>query len=437
MSKLRIYIAIATFDPLVGGAEVQAKAQGVALRERGHEATVVTFRHLKEWPSRAVVSGLPVIRVAGKLLVGRKKYPKPIQKLLYLLAQVTIAWTLWTQRHQYDVLHVYQLSLLALPTALVSRLARKPMIISVRSTGKMTRSSGKITLAAGPLDPTEPCLQVDGHNWSDGDLEALERTGKFLVDLTRSLLLRTRAVVIALSTRMKDYLAAHDFLLPTMQLIPNGVDINRFHPMYDEAAPNTRESVVVCVAKFRYEKGIDVLLQAWYIVQKEFPQARLILVGIGSLQQQLQRMAEALQIIESIEFMGLQSDVPAQLHRAAIAVLPSRWEGMPNAVLEAMACGLPCVATRVSGSEDIIQHGQNGLLVEPEDYEAMAQALLALLRDPVLARRYGQAARERIKQYYSFEHITDTYIELYQTVLGRREEIAANTPSSETYSLPL
>jgi len=428
VSKLRIYIAIATFDPLVGGAEMQAKAQGVALCKRGHDTTIVTFRHAKEWSSHELVSGLPVIRVAGKLLAERAKQPKSMQKLLYLLAQVVLGWTLWTQRHHYDVLHVYQLSLLALPTALVCLLARKPLIISVRSTGsgKLTRSCTEhVTLAVGPLDPTAPWLQVDGHTWVDGDLEPLKRMGNFFMDVTRFLLIQTRAVVVILSTRMKEYLATHDLLLPGVQLIPNGVDIGHFHPIYDEATLKTRENTVVCVSKFRYEKGNDVLLQAWHIVHKELPQARLILVGAGPLQKQLQCMAEALQITESIEFAGLQSDVPAQLHRAGIAVLPSRWEGMPNAVLESMACALPCVATRVSGSEDIIQHGENGLLVEAEDYEAMAQALLTLLRDPVLGQQYGRAARKTIEQYYSFDHITNIYIKLYQEVLSRRDDIAA------------
>src|SRR5437588_3423464 len=91
---------------------------------------------------------------------------------------------------------------------------------------------------------------------------------------------------------------------------------------------------------------------------------------------------------------------------------------MPDAVLEAMACGLACVAARVSGSEDIIQHGVNGLLVEPGDYQSMAQALLTLLVDPVLAEKYGQAARATIEKHYSFERIMDRYIELYQIIAG-------------------
>jgi glycosyltransferase involved in cell wall biosynthesis len=129
-------------------------------------------------------------------------------------------------------------------------------------------------------------------------------------------------------------------------------------------------------------------------------------------------MAQALGITDSVEFAGSQNDIPAQLHRGSVAVLPSNWEGMPNAVLEAMACGLPCVATRVSGSEDIIQHGINGLLVEPQDYESLAKALLTLLRDPILAKKYGHAARIRIEQHYSSQRIMDMYVELYQRLLG-------------------
>ena len=129
-------------------------------------------------------------------------------------------------------------------------------------------------------------------------------------------------------------------------------------------------------------------------------------------------MAEALNLGESVEFLGARSDVTAVLHRGSIAALPSRWEGMPNAVLEAMACGLPCVATRVSGTEDIIEHDVNGLLVEPEDYQAMAQALLALLRDPARCSAYGKAARETIARDYELEHITDRYLELYRRMMS-------------------
>ncbi len=122
MSTPRIYIAVATFHPQVGGAETQALAQGRGLRERGYAATIVTFCHDRAWLQNEVIEGVPVIRVAGKLLGGRKKLPKLLQRFLYLLALLVMGWTVWQHRQHYDVLHVYQLNLLALPTALVCRL---------------------------------------------------------------------------------------------------------------------------------------------------------------------------------------------------------------------------------------------------------------------------------------------------------------------------
>ena len=443
MGNLRIYFAITTFHPLIGGAETQTLAQGRNLRERGYEATIVTFRYDRSWLSREEIEGVPVIRVAGTLLGGREKLPRLLQKLSYLMALVVMGWTLWRHRRHYDILHVYQLSSLALLSALVSRLTGKAIIIAVRCAGAgrstTTKSHNEASLIAGPLDNTAPWLKVDGQTWIDGDLEGLQRMGKPFVRFTRSLLHRAHAVMIVLSSRMESYLAAHDFHLSDLQLIPNGVNITRFHPRDSDTATDERAQVVVCVSKLRYEKGIDVLLQAWRLVQEHLPQpsqARLIIVGDGPLQTQLECMTQALGIAGSVEFAGLQSDVPAQLHRGCLAVLPSRWEGMPNALLEAMACGSACVATRVSGSEDAIEHGVNGLLVESEDYQGMSQALLTLLRDPLLAQKYGQAARTTSEKYYSLEYIIDRYIELYQRITQGRRQIIEDPQPPHIYHLP-
>jgi glycosyltransferase involved in cell wall biosynthesis len=444
--KPRVYIVTATFLPAVGGAEKQAFAQGRSLRERGYEATVITFRHDRAWPRREVIEGVPVIRVAGLLLGDRRKLPRPLQKLAYLLAMLVMSWLLWRHRRRYHVLHVYKLTSLALLAALVCRLAGKAMLVSVRSAGSggLSGSDGNAPLPAGPPGSAAPRPGVDGRLRVGGrtvnassDLEALERMGKPAVRLTRSLLESIHAVVVVLSSRMRISLAEHNFQLPDIELIPNGVDITRFAPVADGTSPAERGQVVVCVSGLRYEKGIDVLLQAWSAVCRQAPQARLIIVGSGSLKSQLERMAGELGVAGSLEFTGLQGDVPAQLCRGSLAVLPSRWEGMPNAVLEAMACGLPCVATRVSGSEDIVEHGVNGLLVEPEDYRAMAQALLTLLADPLLIQKYGRAARETIEKHYSLERVVDRYVELYQRITvgpRRNAEDALSSASGQRSS---
>lgn len=429
MDNPRILIVIATLHPLVGGAERQALAHGRSLRQRGLEATIITFRHNRAWSARDTIDGVPVVRIAGPLLGGRENLPGVFQKLLYCTAMLVMGWTVWRYRHRYDVLHVYQLNLLALPTALACYVGGKPMVVSVRcaDAGRRQGSQSSLPLTAGPLAAD---LLADEDARAEGDLRDLERLGRPVARFTRSLLLRIHATVIILSSRMKDYLAAHDFSFPGIQLIPNGVDLTRFAPARQDASRDGRMQTVVCTARLSYQKGIDVLLQAWNLVCKELPEARLIIAGTGPLQARLTSLVRALGLQESVEFAGLQSNVTLLLHRAGIATLPSRWEGMPNAVLEAMACGLPCVATRVSGSEDIIEHGVNGLLVDPEDYRGLARALLLLLRDPELARKYGEVARATVERHYSLERITDVYVLLYQQMAGRRSPSIAEGPHS-------
>lgn len=425
MNNLRIYIVIATFHPIVGGAEKQALMQAKILRERGHEVSIITFHHEQNWQAQTVVEGVPVRRVAGMLLHKRHLLPRLLQRLCYLLAMLVMGWTLWWQRQRYDLVHVYQLNLLALPAALACLFTRRPLIVAVRSallkdpTASLAEA-GQLSLVAGPVDPTASWLRVDNTTRVIHDLGDLERFGSGIMRLTHFLLKRQQAVIVVLSSRMKEYLAAYHFTLPGTQLIPNGVDTNRFRPTRE--VNEQAEQAVICVSRLSYEKGLDVLLQAWPLVHKQMPEARLIIVGDGPLKPQLLMLVEALGIAEQVEFSGAQSNVPAQLQRARLAVLPSRHEGMPNAVLEAMAAGLPCVATRVSGSEDIIQPDVNGLLVEIEDYQGMARALLTLLKDPALVKQYAEAARSTIENSYSLEHITNLYEQLYQNITNKRRE---------------
>lgn len=422
MNTLRVSVVITTFLPSVGGAETQTLAQCQNLIRRGYDMHIFTFRHQAAWPREEVIQGVPVTRVAGSLLDGRKALPRWQQKFRYLLAIIVLSRVLWQRRRQYDILQICQFNVLVLPLALICLLTRKPLVIIVISAGagKRTKTNEAATLQAGSLDPTLPWLKVDGKTWIDGDLYGVEAAGPLICWLIRRLLQRVKACIVVLSSRMLRYVKEHHFDVCDIRIIPNGVDLHRFQALNADAIDAQRAQTVVCVSKLRYEKGIDVLLQAWYLVHQQRPQARLILVGSGPVQASLEQMARALDIADSVEFAGLQRDVPAQLQRGAIAVLPSRWEGMPNALLEAMASGLACVATRVSGSEDLIRSGHNGLLVEPEDAQQMAQALLTLLNDPSLLRRYGQEARATIEQQYGLEQIIDKYTAMYQELRGKK-----------------
>src|SRR5258708_22562970 len=131
--KKSTYVAITSFLPQVGGAEKQALMHGRSMLKRGYVPTIITFRHNTDWAAREVIDGVSVIRIAGVLLGRREKLPRILQKVLFLLAMHVMGWTLWYHRHRYDVLHVYQLSLLALVAAYVCRLTQKTLVVSVRN----------------------------------------------------------------------------------------------------------------------------------------------------------------------------------------------------------------------------------------------------------------------------------------------------------------
>lgn len=436
MTNLRIYIAIATFHPLVGGSEKQALLQCQHIQKRGYAPTVITLQHDKYWPAHDVIEGIPVIRVAGMLLHEREYLPRLLQKVQYLLALLVLAWTLWRHRRYYDIVHVYQLTMLSLLAAIVCYLTKKKLVVAVKSALlKGDVHSSQASGIAAPSDNSAVSLHIDNSRQAKHDLADLERLGPLVVCFTHFLLKSTRAIVVVLSSRMKAYLATYHFDDLPIQLIPNGVDTTRFKPYGAVDTYQGREQIVICVSRLSYEKGIDVLLRAWYLVHETFPQAQLLLVGDGPLRLQLEQLAKLLGLSESIEFAGTQHDIPAYLNKSTIAVLPSRYEGMPNALLEAMACGLPCVATRVSGSEDIVQDGTNGLLVATEDYQGLAQALITLLDDPALARHYGYAARTGIEQHYSIDQITNTYMALYQHIAIQKKESAESILVADTYEL--
>ena len=137
----------------------------------------------------------------------------------------------------------------------------------------------------------------------------------------------------------------------------------------------------------------------------------------------MERIAVELGIQDSVEFLGLRRDVVDLLQQSWGFVMPSRWEGMPNALLEAMACGLPCVATRVSGSEDVITDGVNGLLVEPEQPDQMAWALRRIIEDTDLARRLGQEGRATAIRDYQLSSIVEQCLELYRRLLKQEKNL--------------
>ncbi|MCL8017868.1 glycosyltransferase [Streptomyces sp. AS02] len=197
------------------------------------------------------------------------------------------------------------------------------------------------------------------------------------------------------------------------RVIPNGVDTGRFRPEGDRARSGTGP-LVVCVGRLCRQKGQDVLLRAWPEVVRQVAGARLVLVGDGPDAERLRRGAPA-----SVEFAGAASDAAPWYRAADVVVLPSRWEGMALAPLEAMACARPVVVTDVAGArESLPPSGQPSCLVPPEDPGALARALTALLRDEPLRAALGAQGRAHVLLAHDLRLATDAVTDLYRELLG-------------------
>jgi glycosyltransferase involved in cell wall biosynthesis len=210
-----------------------------------------------------------------------------------------------------------------------------------------------------------------------------------------------------------------------ISIIPNGLDIDAYVPRQ----PLTVVRRVATVANLRREKGHDMLLDAAAIVLRRFPDAHFDVVGAGPERAALEARAEALSIGGAVSFLGHCEDIPARLAAADLFVLPSRSEAFPNAVLEAMAIGLPTIASAVGGLLEVIDHQQSGVLVRPGDAETLADEICALMADPIRAARIGAAARTRAHDF-SFTRMVASFERVYLTTRARALSAAAQDVST-------
>ncbi|MFO1056299.1 MAG: glycosyltransferase [Dongiaceae bacterium] len=204
-------------------------------------------------------------------------------------------------------------------------------------------------------------------------------------------------------------------------VVENGIDPADFPTPSPDAVAGLRaelglapgEIVATMVARLHVQKDHDCLLRALARVAGQLPDLRVLLAGDGVLRPAIAARIEALGLGGTVRLLGDRRDVPAILGLSDLFVLTSRWEGMPNAVLEAMLAGLPVLATRVDGSRDVVRDGETGLLVPPGDDAALAEALLALAGDAARRRALGEAGRRRVLEVYSIDRFVDGFERLY------------------------
>jgi len=374
-------MVIGQFLPLVGGAEKQALLLAQALGQRGVRVRIVTARLKWGWPRREHIRGVEVRRlfalwgafgIRGLRKFGR--YAFMLRLFAYLISHAD----------EYDVIHAHQLLHPAFAAAAAGKVTGKPVAATVCCCGYLA-------------DPRVLCRDWGGAR----ELAFMRRWLDRLVALCRTSVGECRAAGFR-PERMT--------LIPTCTLLPA-------HPA--TVASSLRQ--MICTARLAHQKGIDILLHAFRRVSERRPELRLDILGDGPLRPELERQAQRIGVGHAVRFKGLVHDVPARLARADAFALASRAEIMSVALQEAMAHGLPCIVTRVGGTDELVQDGVNGLLVPPENPTAFADAIERLCGDVKLRRALGRNARRTIEREYTADLMAERHLALYRRMTEPRQ----------------
>lgn len=389
-------MVIQRLRPLFSGQGVQLEALSKELAGRGLDTTILTAGRGKNaaWED---IHGYRVRRLRCDIpFLSRWLRPARFRGEIFGLR--TFAWFLRHGRRA-AVVHVHALTDALLTSWLYCRLRRIPIVF-------------EMTLL-GTDDPL-----------------AVRRNRNLLRGLRYAVYSRCDGYV-AISPALAA--AYEEARLPSdkLRMIPQGVDITRFAPSNDRQALRRRHALpaqgplVVFVGSLVERKGIDSLLTAWSRVHERCPTASLVLVGKNRfddnpeaqafLERHLDALSEAAR--GAVHQAGIRDDVEQLLQASDLFVLPSRREGFGTVMIEAMACGLPCVVTELPDITDFIfaagDNGRPGIVVEQGDAKRLADAIMTVLLDPERAAVLGGAARQRAVERFSIDRIADQYIDLY------------------------
>jgi len=239
--------------------------------------------------------------------------------------------------------------------------------------------------------------------------------------------------IVVNSPDIMQELVAEGYPANHVVVVPNGVEVemasDRDVPLaLSSLGIQAEQRLVAIVGNLRAKKNHDMFIRAMARVLSRFPDVRGLIIGQPvatepDLPAQLAAEIQSLGLEGKVVLAGFRPDVPALMRRFEVVCLTSRYEGMPNAILEAMAAGRPVVATRVSGVPELVRDGVNGLLIEQDDVVGFAAAVVRLLSDPDLTRRMGEAGREIARREFGCEQAAQRLTDLYLKLLGHRHEL--------------
>jgi len=394
---MRVLMVIRHFYPWVGGAERQAQQLARTLIEKGVEVKIVTGWWFRGTSTKEIIDTVPVSRNFTCWEMFGLKGLRKFGAYIYML---TLLAYLIRHCQEYDILHVHLTNYHTFISMVAARLLGKKILIKVGNTGEWGIKAMK-----------------EGRGQGIWGMERMFAS------------LRDSDCLVAVNPAITRELVTEGFAASKIVEIPNGIEVDAFKSKTDYGAGSG--GTLTFAGRLHPQKGVDVLLKALHKARLVRPDIdwRLQVLGDGKLRNQLEALARRLEVAEITEFCGQVDNVRAYLACTDIFILPSRAEGISNALLEAMACGLPCIATHIDGNRHVLTDGYNGLLVTPEDVDDLTQALIRLGQDETLRRQLGQRARETVETRYALDMVATKYLELYRCLLAGQNLSLGRNPS--------
>ena len=385
---MRILLVAGAYYPEISAAGLQCQAVAAALDGRARMSVLVTAVNPSLAPTDTI-DGVAVTRVAVDVRSGLSKASASVRltsKLASLLPGT-------------DVVHVHGISQKNVPVALMAKAMGKPVVLTLHTAGQ---DEPQVAAARGPLA-----------DWAF-------HSARLILAVSPSLIRRCEEAGIP-SSRIR--------------LVPNGLDLTRFRPatagerraLRREIGWSEKDRVILFVGFFSRDKRPDLLFRAWQRIAAQGIAAKLVYVGATAspyfeidqdIARDIRAQAQATGRADDVVFIEPTHAMERYYRAADVFVLPSVREAHPVALLEAMACGLPCIASRIEGATDVVMtDGADGRLIDKDDEHALAAALADLLQNPEAASRLGTRAREVVVIRYDIQQTANNWLDAYRAVL--------------------
>lgn len=392
---MRMAIVIARYYPFIGGAEVFAQEVAEYMTKKGAKIDVLTLSPNSNLKKIENVNNVTVHRI----MLGKVRYFSFFVGLCFLL------WhTLKLDKERnYDLIHSVGEGLPSIAAITFKKLRRKPCMITIQG----------------------GCI-------SGGFTSSL--TGKLLRTLTKWIFKNADLIhVISRSlAREAKKLGGRDIVI-----IPNGFNSQLFHPLdkvalRSKSGISTEDKIIISVARLTPVKGIDNLIRATSLLVEKIPGIRLIVIGDGAQREELEKLVYHLHLDKRVQLLGFlpHQQIPEYLCMADVFVLPSIHEGLGISLIEAMACGVPVIGSRVDGITDIIDAEKNGILVAPGDVKALADGIVRLLCNKNLRDNFINEGFKKVVERFlwdsilqQIEEITIRLCGVFSTIKNRQKDM--------------